>query len=413
MNDPYVELKYARLRRMQWLATTLLGAMLVLLALSVAFRTHYPWLHWVQAFATAATVGAIADWFAVVAMFHHPLGLPIPHTAIIATNKDRIGEALGRFVEHNFLTAENVIRKLQQRNLARAVAEWLADPANSEGVAERAAALIPAMLNALDDDDVRRLVERTIAPSLAKFDAARAAGNVLSVLTAGGRHQALLDQALQAVEGWLAAHRDMIKAKFGEASRYTPDFVDSYVVNKIADGIIALLHEVARDADHEIRRQFDAATEDFIQQLKTSPAYREQGQAIKREFLEHLQRDQYHRVVWNDIKQMLIADLAGERSLIRAQVAEAVAKLGSSLADDSVLQAKLNGWLLQAIGAMLRRHRHQVSGLITDVVKGWDAREVADKVELEIGKDLQYIRINGTLVGGTVGLLLHLATGLM
>lgn len=413
MDDPHAALKYARLRRMQWLATSLLGAMLLLLALSATFKNAYPWLQWVQAFAGAATVGAIADWFAVVALFHHPLGLPIPHTAIIPKNKDRIGESLGNFIEHNFLTAENVIRKLEQRNLAKAGAEWLADRGNSESVAERACALIPALLNALGDEDVRRFVDRVITPQLGKVNIASVAGKILTVLTAHGRHQALLDRALQKLEGWLVANQELIKAKFGEASKYTPEFLDTYIVNKFAAGIIALLHEVARNSDHEIRRQFDQATEEFIHKLKTSAHYREQGEVLKREFFEHLKGEDYYRAVWNEIKERLMADLAGDNSLIRAHVAEVLVKLGSGLRDDFALQAKLNKGLLQAIEAMLLQHRHQVSALITDVVKGWDAREVAEKLELEVGKDLQYIRINGTLVGGSVGLLLHAATGVM
>ena len=413
MDDPHVKLKHAKLRRMQWLATSLLGAMLILLALSTIFKAAHPWLQWVQAFASAATVGAIADWFAVVALFHHPFGLPIPHTAIIPRNKDRIGESLGRFVEHNFLTAENVMRKLGERNLAKAVAEWFADRANNQNLVTRIAALVPAMLVALDDDDVRRFVERAIAPQLNQLDVASIAGQLLGLLTAEGRHQALLDQALQALEDWLLANRAMIKAKFGEASKYTPEFLDSYIVNKIADGVIALLHEVARNADHEVRRQFDEATAEFIHKLKTSDEYRAQAEVLKHEFLDHLKRENYHRVVWNDIKQWLGSDLAADSSLVRAHLEETLTKLAQALGDDPALQAKLNGWLLHAIEALLLKHRQQVSVLIIEVVKGWDAREVAEKVELEVGSDLQYIRINGTLVGGTVGLLLHLVTGLI
>jgi uncharacterized membrane-anchored protein YjiN (DUF445 family) len=413
VDDPHAALKLSRLRRMQRVATLLLCAMLVLLALSAAFQTTFSWLQWVQAFAGAATVGAIADWFAVVALFHHPLGLPFPHTAIVPANKDRIGASLGHFVEHNFLTAENVIRKLEQRNLAKAAAEWIADRSNSEHLAERACALIPALLNALGDEDVRRFVDRTLAPQLRKLDVANIAGNILTVLTAQGRHQAVLDRALHALEGWLVANKDTITAKFSAASKYTPGFLDSYIVNKFAQGIIALLHEVARDPDHEIRRQFDRASAEFIHKLKTSIEYREQGEVLKREFLAHLEREGYYRIVWNDIKQRLDADLACDHSLIRTHIAEALAKLGNGLRDDPNLQIRLNAWLLQAIEALLVRHRHQVSGLITDVVKGWDAREVAEKMELEIGKDLQYIRISGTLVGGTVGLLLHAITGLL
>ena len=411
MSVPNADLKLARLRSMQRLATSLLVAMLALLALCAIFKSDYPWLHWIQAFAAAASVGAIADWFAVVALFHHPLGVPFPHTAIVPENKDRIGASLGEFVEHNFLTVENVIRKLDERNLSSAAADWLCHRPNSEQLAEHACALIPNMLDALEDEDVRRFVDRVITPQLRSLDLASIAGSILSVLTAEGRHQQLLGKALQVLEAWLTANRTMIKAKFGEVSKYTPGFLDSYIVNRFVDGIVALLQEVARNPQHEMRRRFDAATDEFVHKLSTSTEFKQQAEVFKQELLDHLEREAYYQVVWRDVKQRLLADLAAERSMIRSQVADAFVKLGSGLKDDHALQAKLNGWLLRAIEAIVVRHRHQVSTLITEVVRGWDAREITQKMELEIGKDLQYIRINGTLVGGTVGLLLHAITG--
>ena len=413
MIDPHAELKTARLRYMQRLATALLVAMLVLLALSASFKSVYPGLHWVQAFAAAATVGAIADWFAVVALFHHPLGLPFPHTAIVPANKDRIGASLGRFVEHNFLTAENVVREMQRRNLTLVAADWLADQANADKTAERLCSLIPAALNTLGDQDFRRFIDRAVAPQLRKLNAASIAGDILTVLTAGGRHQALLDRALHAGERWLVVNQEMIKAKFSAASRYTPGMLDTYIVNKFVAGIIALLHEVASDSDHPIRRQLDAYTQEFIRKLKTSADYHAQGEVLKREFLQHMEREDYYGIVGNDIKQRILADLADDQSLIRGHVAEAISKLANGLRADHDLQTRLNAWLLQAIGALVVRHGHQVSGLISEVFRGWDAREVGRKMELEIGKDLQYIRISGTLVGGTVGLLLHAITGVL
>lgn len=413
MIDPHAELKHARLRYMQRLATALLVAMLILLALSASFKTAYPWLHWVQAFAAAATVGAIADWFAVVALFHHPLGLPFPHTAIVPANKDRIGASLGHFVEHNFLTPANVIREMERRNLTMVAAVWLADRANVDKVTARVCSLIPAALNTLGDHDFRRFIDRAVAPQLAKLNVARIAGDILTVLTAGGRHQALLDRALRAGEGWLVANQEMIKAKFSAASKYTPGILDHYIVNKFVAGIVALLHEVASDSAHPIRRQFDALTNEFILKLKTSPDYHAQGEALKREFLQHLEREDYYTIVWDDIKQRILADLADDHSVLRAHVAETISKLASGLRNDHVLQARLNAWLLQALETLLVRHGHQVSRLITEVVSGWDAREVGKKMELEIGKDLQYIRISGTLVGGTVGLLLHAIIGVL
>jgi uncharacterized membrane-anchored protein YjiN (DUF445 family) len=412
MLDPLSAEKAARLRGMQRLATGLLAVMLVILALSVAFADWHPWLKWVQAFAAAATVGAIADWFAVVALFHHPLGLPLPHTAIVPRNKDRIGESLGHFVEHNFLTAENVLRKLEQRNLSLEAARWLARPQNADDVANRLCTFIPGMLSALGDEDVKRLFDRAVASQIRKIDLADVAAGVLGTLTAGGRHQALLDRALRALESWLVANEAALTEKFGAASRYTPRVFDRYIVSKFVAGIIALAHEVAQKPDHDIRRQFDAATAQFIENLTAAPEYRAQAEALKQELLAHLERGSFYQVVWEDVREKIRADVAAEGSVIRGHVREVVLKLGAGLAEDEALQTKLNAWILQAVETAVVRHRHQVSLLITEVVRGWDTQEVTQKMELEIGKDLQYIRINGTVVGGLIGVVLYLLSSL-
>jgi uncharacterized membrane-anchored protein YjiN (DUF445 family) len=404
------ELKRARVRRMKLLALGLLFAMLCLLALSTAHRATHPWLGWVYAFAEAAAVGAIADWFAVTALFRHPLGLPIPHTAIIPKNKDDIGASLGDFVEHNFLTPDNVIRKLEQRNLARAGADWLADPDNSEEVAQRVGSLILDLLEKLEDEDVQRFLDRAITSQLERLDLARLAGEALDLLTAEDRHQALLDHGLKALDVWLNGNRALIKAKFGEASRYTPDVIDSYVANRFVDGMLTLLHEVAENPQHDIRAHFNQTTREFIDELKTSPAYREQGQAVALRLVAHLRHEQYYHQLWIELRSRIRQDMSGEHSVIREHVAATLLSAACTLQRDAALQHKLNGWLLPILEGLMLRHRHQVSRLIADVVKSWDAREVAEKIEMEIGRDLQYIRLNGTFVGGLVGLLLYGAT---
>jgi len=412
MKDSLSDEKYLRLRGMQRLATALLVAMVALLVLTELFEGRHPLLPWVQAFAAAATVGAIADWFAVVALFHHPLGLPLPHTAIVARNKDRIGESLGRFVEQNFLTAENVVRKLGQRNLSLEAARWLSRPENAAEVAGLLCAFVPQLVDALGDEDVKRLFDRSVGSQLRKIDLAEAASAILVTLTAGGRHQALLDRALIALENGLLANQAEIARKFGDASKYTPRVLDRFIVAKFVAGIIGLLHEVARNPEHEMRRAFDQATARFIERLATEPEYRVHAEAFKQALLDHLEREKYYQVVWEDLRMRVQSDLAAEDSRIRRHLGETLVKLGTGLAEDAGLQVKLNGWLLHTVETAVVRHRHQVSALITEVVRGWDAREVSEKMELEIGKDLQYIRINGTLVGGVAGLAIHALTSL-
>lgn len=398
-----------RLQRMQGLATSLLGAMLVLLGVSAAFQSGHPWLNWLRAFAEAGTVGAVADWYAVTALFRRPLGLPIPHTAIIPSNKDRIGESLGDFIENNFLTPKNIIARLRQHDAAQALAEWLARRSNSLAVAEAVTDFVPALLNGLEDEDVRRFLDRALTPQLLRLNVSRIAGNILTVLTQSRRHQVLLDRALFALERWLVANGGLIEARFSEESRYTPRVVDKYVVTKFVQGIVALLHEVAENPRHELREQFDRATQALIHDLINSEEYRQKGRALLERLVQHLRTEDFYRSVWEDVRSRVRADLGSDSSVITRHIAGALAVVGERLLDDPGVRQKLNGWWLEAVHKIAVRFRHQICVLITDVVKSWDAEEVSRKVELQIGKDLQYIRINGTLVGGAVGLVLHAA----
>ena len=407
LDEAQARSKADRLRRMQWLATSLLGLMLAILAMSAAYESRHPGLHWIRAFAEAGAIGAVADWYAVTALFRYPLGLPIPHTAIVSRNKDRIGESLGDFVEQNFLTPENITAKLRQHDAAQALARWLAARRNSLAVASAVADFVPVTLSGLKDEEIRQFFDRTLTPQLLSLNVSRIAGNVLAMLTEGERHQVLLDRALQALERWLVAKQGLIEAKFSEASRYTPRGLDSYVVNKFRQGIVTLLHEVVENPRHELRQQFDQAVRDLIHDLMNSEEYRQKGQALLRKLVEHLQAEKFYRLLWDDVRRRVQADLESESSLIKEHIASALTVLGEALLEEAGVRQKLNEWWLDAIHKVVVRFRHQISGLITDVVKSWDAEEVSRAVELEIGRDLQYIRINGTLVGGTVGLLLH------
>ena len=399
--------KLEDLRRMQGIALALLLAMVVLLAITAVNIVAHPWTAWLKAFAEAAVVGAVADWFAVVALFRHPLGLPIAHTAIIPNNKDRIGESLGRFVEENFLTPENVMLRLARVNVAKACGTWLAEPANSDRIAGGMCAMVPRVLTMMQDEDVARFLTRTLLGELEKVNLSAVAGEALEMVTSGEQYQALLDDALKGIERLITANQTMILEKFGEASKYTPGFLDRYIVDRFVAGIILLLQEVVADPRHPLRMQFADSTHKLVAKLKTSPEMYERGEAIKRQIIEHLRTKPYYAALWNDIKNRILADVASEQSRLRETAASLLNALGSGLGKDEAMQHKLNEWLLRALETLMLAHRHQISLLITDVVKSWDARDVSEKIELEIGKDLQFIRLNGTLVGGCVGVLLH------
>lgn len=405
--------KTAGLRRMRRTATCLLGVMLAVLLASVVLEGRYPWLAWVRAFAEAATVGAVADWYAVVALFRRPFGLAIPHTAIIPRNQQRIAVSLGNFIEENFLTPELIVSRLREYNSAQAIGRWLAAPANSRVVADVVADSMPGLLEGIDAADVERFADRVIVPRLKKLDVSRVAGELLKILTEGDRHQPLLDRGLLGLERWLNDNIGLIEAKFGEASKYTPSMVDAYIVRKFVEGIIALLHEVVANPDHVLRDQFDQAVRDFIGKLQTSPAYRRFGRTLLRDCLRHVQSADYYGVALDYVRTRMIADLGREDSTLRGMGAGVLASLGESVADDAALQRKLNDWWLGLAHQLVVRYRRPLAGLVTEVVKSWDAGEVSSKIEAEIGRDLQFIRINGTVVGGLVGLALHAMTVLL
>ena len=413
--DPADEERYKvdQLRLMQRFATSLLGAMLLLLLVSAAYQSSFPWLHWLRSFAEGAAVGALADWYAVTALFRHPLGLSIPHTAIIPVNKDRIGASLGDFVEQNFLTPENITARLRQHDAAQTLAQWLAVRHNSVAVAAAITDFVPAVLRGMDDRDIRQFFDRAVTPQLLSLNVARLAGRVLTVLTQAQRHQALLDRALHALERWLVAGQGLIKAKFSEVSRYTPRLVDNYVVHKFVQGIIALIHEIAASPHHELRGRFDQAMGDLIQHLMSSEEYRKKGAELLRTLLQHFQTEEYYRTVWADISQRVQLDLGSGSSVIEEYLAGGLVALGERLLAEPGVRQKLNAWWLDTVHRIGVRYRHQISVLITEVVRSWDTEEVSRKVELEIGKDLQWIRINGTLVGGAIGLLLDAGSCLL
>jgi len=408
-SDAVFERQRAGLRRMRLTATGILAAMIALLIGSVLGQADYPWLAWVRAFAEAGTVGAVADWYAVVALFRHPFGLPVPHTAIIPRNQARIAESLGSFVERNFLAPELVVDRLRSHNTAKAVGGWLASPANSRALVDPVADSIPRLLDTLNDDDIAHFFERAALPQLQALDVSRLAGELLQVLTEKNRHEPLLDQGLRAMEQWLTQNAGFLKAKFSEASRYTPVRLDSYIVDKFVEGIVALMHEVGAHPDHPLRLQLDESIQDQIVRLRTSGRYRRVGRIWMRDCIRHLKRADYSHALWHHLRARLQDDLAHDDSVFRAMLARAVAALGATVASDPVLQDKLNAWWLQLVHAAVSRYRHQVPILIAEVVRGWDTEEISRKLEAEIGRDLQFIRINGTFVGGTVGVILHAA----
>jgi uncharacterized membrane-anchored protein YjiN (DUF445 family) len=405
--------KRARLRRMQRLNLLLLASSLGLLMASVHWMASWPWLRWVQAFAEASSIGAIADWYAVVALFRRPLGLPVPHTAIIPRNQQSIGESLGRFVSSHLLTPDNIVAKLREFDAARRAARWLAQPANAAGVAESLTGFLPALLRAPDDSDLRRLFRQSVVPRLLALDASRLIARLMDFLLEVGLQRLVLDRVLAALDQWLIDNEELVRRKFAQASRYTPAFVDAYLVRKFIGGMHTLIHDVVSDPVHPLRESFIVALRDWTAELEAVPQQREAAQLWLRRALESISGDEDLRRLRDALATRVEADLARPDSLLRQYTAALLVALAEGVARDATIPERLNRAWLGFARTLSARHGGQIAALISQVVGGWDAQEVATKIELEIGRDLQFIRINGALVGGAVGLLLYAGTRLI
>ena len=393
---------------MKRVATGLLVLALLVFLVARVFEPAYPWLGFVRATAEASLVGGLADWFAVTALFRRPLGLPIPHTAIIPTQKDRIGRVLGSFVEKHFLSREVLSAKLSGLHVSERAARWVARPENSVRVAAQVAAAVAKTVEALPPGEVTELIRRG---ALARLQAVRVApilGNVLSVVAAEDRHQDLLDEAIELVARAIAENREVLRASFREGSPWwLPDVVDEALYQRIMAALDAVLLDVRADPAHPLRRRFDAATRDFIERLKHSPDVIARAEALKRDVLDDALMDALSTALWERVRQAaarhgMEPDRASLEPLERGLVT-----LGESLLANQSLLAELDGFLAAQLSAMLEDHRQEVGELIADTVRTWPPEMAAERLELAVGRDLQFIRLNGTLVGGLARLVIY------
>jgi len=398
--------KLARLRRMKRLPLFLL----VLMAALFAFTLHRPesWAAWLNAFAEAGMVGALADWFAVVALFRHPLGLPIPHTAIIPKRKDDIGESLANFVADHFLHPDVVRAKLESVNLARNTAIWLKSPHGHDRVLDLGISLSRWMLGALHEDRVRQFISRLSGRQLAGINLSPLMGRTLDWLVQDGRHQQVLTQSLRFAIVLLHDNHDTIRGNVQrESPWWLPGFVDDRIVVQMLTRIETLLLEMSLDPDHPMRSDFNLWMERWAHDLQHSPQYQRWGEQLRQELLENEGLQDYLYQLWTGLAAGLEKDLEDPESVIRQQLSQLLSGLAEELEQDDAVQSWVNGWLVDSAVLVVDENRHGIASLISDTVKNWNAADTSYRVELAIGHDLQFIRINGTLVGGLVGLLIH------
>jgi uncharacterized membrane-anchored protein YjiN (DUF445 family) len=395
---------------MRRLATALLALMSAIFVATYVTTFEWTWLAYLRAFAEAGMIGACADWFAVVALFRHPLGLPIPHTAIVPHNKERIGGAIGRFISNNFLSPKVLTAKIREVDPAGWMARWLSDPENADRVARRVAAALPQIVRALPRDDINTFLARAARSGIEAIPAAPLASKVLSVLWAQGQTQALVERAISIAARVLTDNRDRIKVTVTQkSSRFIPKWVDAIVADKIVSGLTQLLEEM-RDPAHPWRTELGAAVDKLIGDLATEPEMYARGEAFKGEILHNPVVRQQVNKLWTEIAARLDAHSDSYISQISEGLEQALMTLGQRMASDEQIHAAINKSMRIAALRIIAPRRAEIGAFITQVVERWDTETLVNRIELQVGRDLQYIRINGTVVGGLVGLIIFTVT---
>ena len=397
----------ARLVLMRRRATALLLVVTAVFAVATATGAH-GWVGYLQATAEASMVGALADWFAVVALFRHPLGIPIPHTAIIPERKDQFGETLGDFVQSSFLTPETITERVRTAGVGARVGTWLSRPANADRLARHTVDAAVAVADLLKEDDVHAALEQFVRDRVASVPLAPLAGKGLKMATESGRHTELVNAAIVGLDKYLDQHRYELQARFGEQSPWwLPGAVEDRIFDRLVDGARAVLGEMAANPNHSLRRELDARLVGLADELQTSPELRARGERIKQDLLEHPAVREWMASLWTDLKVQLRAQADDPGSELRLRIAAAIASVGERLGEDEVLRGRVDEIVESAARYVATQFSDEIGNIVKQTISRWDGEETAHRLELLLGPDLQFIRINGTVVGGMAGLLLH------
>jgi uncharacterized membrane-anchored protein YjiN (DUF445 family) len=409
-----VAVRRGRLVRARRQATGLLLLVAVALVAVTVVTDGEGWTGYLTAALEAAMVGGLADWFAVTALFRHPLGVPVPHTAVIPARKDSFGETLGDFVQEHLLTRDAIVERVHAAQPAQRAATWLAQPDNAARLAGHAVDAAVTVADLLRDEDVRRAVDEAIRARIDATPLAPLAGRMLEAVVDDTRHHELLDAVLRAADRFLRENHDSLRARFGDESPWwLPDALEDRVFERLLDGVHRVIHDVARDPDHELRRDADARLRAFAQQLQTSPTLRARGEKVKHDLLAQPQVRQWIASVWDDLKASLRAHADDPDSALRTRLAGAIVAFGTRLQDDPVLAARADD-AVENVARYVSEHFHdEIAGMVSNAIARWDGHEAATHLELLLGPDLQFIRINGTVVGGIAGLVIYTAAQLL
>jgi uncharacterized membrane-anchored protein YjiN (DUF445 family) len=411
IDSPGDAARAAELRRVKLLATLVLAVTFAVFIGARWLLPVHPAFGFVAAFAEAATIGGLADWYAVVALFKRPLGLPIPHTAIIQSNQHRIADKLGEFIEVHFLEAGPVEAKLRQVDFASFVADWLRDRKKSEDLARFVLRLLPEAFSATESSGLMTFITRRVTSQLMAIDLAPLAAGTLRSFVQEGRHRVLLDDILRALHQTLTSAetmtmiRERIRAELPTLLRLYR--ADRFLVNRIVASATTFFEEVRNDPDHPFRGEFNRMLLSLVEKLGSDPAFAKRIDGLKRDILARPELGDLARNVWSNARSFIERSASGETQVLQQHLARMFVEAGEALAGDAEMRAEINQGLVAVLRSFIADQKSGVSTFIADQVKGWDMTQLISLIEINVGKDLQYIRFNGSLIGGLAGLALY------
>lgn len=407
MND---EAKRKQLRKYKAFATGLFVLMAIIFILTTIFQktNDSHWIGYVRAFSEAAMVGALADWFAVTALFRHPLGLPIPHTNLIENSKERLGDNLGSFVVTNFLSPQNIRPYIQKLKVSNFVGEWLSKEKNQEILIKNLSDIVLDILNKLDNSAVSGFISKKVSEMTDGIKLNKIVGNGIGYILDKNDHQRIVTNLSRQIKDYIIENDEMIQDRVKKGSySFIPAFVDNKIADKIASGLSDFFKEIEEDPQHEIRTLITKKIHEFSVDLKEDPAWENEFKNIKNDLLKNDKLEEYSNDIWVSIKKTLMKELQDEQSSLKNYLSKNLNEFSQNLKTDENLQNKVDHWVRVTAYKYILKNTHQFGNLISSTVGNWKGKELSEKFELEVGKDLQFIRVNGTLVGGLVGLIIY------
>ena len=411
--DPGADAERARnLRQMKAVALgCLLGATVIFLACRWGEARGGPgWLGYVGAAAEAGMVGALADWFAVTALFRHPLGLKIPHTAIIKRKKDQLGEGLGSFVRENFLSPDVIETKVRDAQVAGRLGKWLSEPQHAARVADEASTVLRVVVELLNDEDIQHVIDRTIVKRLAEPQWGPPVGRLLGQLLAENRQEALIQLLCDRAFEWsLNAGETIERVVTRDSPTWSPRFVDHLVGDRIHRELMDFTDKVRRNPNHELRQSANRFLFEFASDLQNDGATIARAEAVKEQLMARDEVTRAAETAWKTLKRLVLDGVDDPASPLRSRIADSVMQIGASLCDDAELRDKVDNWMVRGARHLVEQYGGEATAIITDTIERWDAEEASRRIELHVGRDLQFIRINGTVVGALAGLVIYTA----